>query len=141
MRVPVVRFRVDFTAECSVGIGKIELLEAIARTGSLSEAARKLSMSYRRAWLLMDSLNAGFDTPVTSTSRGGSGGGGAALTDFGRKLITAYRALEAQLSKLAETHLWPIASHAVHGAKRDTNAPRRRTIVRHAGSGRRIARR
>ena len=62
-----VRFRVDFDARCSVGIGKIELLEAIAGTGSLSQAARRLKMSYRRAWLLMADLNASFDQPVVDT--------------------------------------------------------------------------
>jgi molybdate transport system regulatory protein len=133
MRPPVVRFRVDFTAEFSVGIGKIELLESIARTGSLSEAAREMSMSYRRAWLLMDSLNSGFDTPVASTSVGGIGGGGAVLTDFGRQLVMAYRGLEAQLSGLVGTHLRAIAAHAVHDRKRGTSpSPRRRRIVRAA---------
>jgi molybdate transport system regulatory protein len=55
-----VRFRVDFDRHCSVGIGKIELLEGIARSGSLSEAARRMRMSYRRAWLLLADLNTSF---------------------------------------------------------------------------------
>ena len=82
-----VRFRVDFGCECSIGIGKIELLEGIARTGSLSEAARQMRMSHRRAWLLLADLNASFDEPVARASTGGRGGGGAVLTPFGERLI------------------------------------------------------
>lgn len=111
MASPEVRFRVDFSEACSVGAGKIELLEAIARTGSLSQAAREMSMSYRRAWLLVDSLNRDFDAPVARTSVGGSGGGGAVLTDFGRELIAAYRALEGGIRELADRKLRSIAGH------------------------------
>ena len=81
-----VRFRVDFGSRCSVGIGKIELLEAIDRSGSLSQAARLLKMSYRRAWLLMADLNASFDQPVVDTTTGGAHGGGAVLTPLGGRL-------------------------------------------------------
>jgi molybdate transport system regulatory protein len=109
---PQLRLRVDFNDLCSVGAGKIRLLEAIGRTGSLSQAAREIGMSYRRAWLLVDSMNAGFDTPVISATVGGSGGGGASLTAFGRELIGAYRGLEARLSALAAQHLGGIAARA-----------------------------
>lgn len=108
---PGVRFRVDFHERCSVGIGKISLLEAIARTGCLSQAARDLGMSYRRAWLLVDSMNTGFDTAVISATVGGRGGGGAQLTAFGRELVGAYRNLEARVAPLAATHMSEIATH------------------------------
>lgn len=108
---PGIRFRIDFHDRCSVGIGKISLLEAIARAGSLSQAAHDIGMSYRRAWLLVDSLNADFDTPVISASVGGSGGGGAQLTPFGRELIRAYRDLESRLASLTVEHLSAIAGH------------------------------
>jgi molybdate transport system regulatory protein len=97
-----VRFRVDFGSRCSVGIGKIQLLEGIARTGSLSQAARQMRMSYRRAWLLLSDLNLSFDQPVARTSTGGSGGGGAVLTPFGERLIASYRKLESTLQPLAD---------------------------------------
>lgn len=97
-----VRFRVDFGSECSVGVGKIELLEGIARTGSLSEAARQMRMSYRRAWLLLEDLNMSFDQPVANTSVGGRGGGGAVLTPFGVRLVAAYRKLDSSLRPLAD---------------------------------------
>jgi molybdate transport system regulatory protein len=79
MKDLAVRFRVDFGSGCSIGIGKIELLEGISRNGSLSEAARQMRMSYRRAWLLLADLNASFDQPVAQASTGGRGGGGAVL--------------------------------------------------------------
>ena len=98
-----VSFRVDFSPDCAVGPGKIALLEHISSTGSLSEAARKLKMSYRRAWLLLEDLNTSFQQPVAQTSVGGRGGGGASLTQFGSDLVAAYRALEAQIRKRAQT--------------------------------------
>ena len=109
---PEIRFRIDFYDRCSVGVGKIRLLEAIERTGSLSQAARSIPMSYRRAWLLIDSMNAEFDTPVISATVGGSGGGGAKLTAFGRELIGAYRGLETRLAALAAEHMGGIAARA-----------------------------
>jgi molybdate transport system regulatory protein len=98
-----VSFRVDFSPDCAVGPGKIALLEHISSTGSLSEAARKLKMSYRRAWLLLEDLNTSFQQPVAQMSVGGRGGGGASLTQFGSDLVAAYRALEAQIRKRAQT--------------------------------------
>jgi len=97
-----VRFRVDFGGGCSIGIGKIELLEAISRSGSLSKAARQMHMSYRRAWLLLADLNASFDQSVAQASTGGRGGGGVVLTPFGQRLISGYRTMEAGLQPLAE---------------------------------------
>jgi molybdate transport system regulatory protein len=99
-----VRFRVDFGRQCSIGIGKIELLEGIASTGSLSQAARQMRMSYRRAWLLLADLNTGFDEPVARASAGGRGGGGAVLTSFGERLIAGYRKMESSLQPLVERH-------------------------------------
>ena len=79
-----ISFRVDFSPECAVGPGKIALLEHIGSTGSLSEAARRLKMSYRRAWLLLEDLNTSFQQPVARMSVGGRGGGGASLTPIRR---------------------------------------------------------
>jgi molybdate transport system regulatory protein len=100
-----VRFRVDFGPQCSIGIGKIELLEGIARCGSLSQAAREMRMSYRRAWLLLADVNSSFDQPVARLSTGGRGGGGAELTSFGKRVVAGYRRLESALHPLANTCL------------------------------------
>jgi len=139
---PEIRFRVDFDDRCSVGIGKISLLEAIVRTGSLSQAARELGMSYRRAWLLVDSMNADFDTPVISATVGGSGGGGARLTSFGQELVQAYRKLEARLTALTAEHMSTVAAHAAGPHRRSAagGAPVRGRLSRplqHAAPGRR----
>jgi molybdate transport system regulatory protein len=101
-----IRLRIDFDAASSMGPGKVVLLEQIARTGSLSQAARELGMSYRRAWQLLDDLNHSFNEAVATASVGGAGGGGVRLTAFGEALIEAYRdveraALEATRTRFA----------------------------------------
>jgi len=106
-----VRFRVDFGSRCSVGLGKVELLEGIARTGSLSQAAREMRMSYRRAWLLLEDMNITFDHPVAHASVGGRGGGGVVLSPFGTRLVAGYRQLESSLQPLANTYLEDFSRH------------------------------
>ena len=88
------RLRVLLGASIAIGPGKAELLDAIGRTGSISAAAREMGMSYRRAWLLVEAINAAFVEPLVSTATGGSGGGGAQLTDFGRSVLDRYRRME-----------------------------------------------
>ncbi len=122
-----VRFRVDFGEDCAIGPGKIALLEAIGRTGSLSAAARLLKMSYRRGWLLLDSLNTSFRRPVAELSKGGRGGGGANLTPFGRSLVEAYRRLEADLVRRARIALSAVAREAIGDA---STAVHRRPLPR-----------
>src|SRR5579862_6008219 len=97
--------RVDFGSERALGPGKIRLLEAIGKSGSISRAGRALGMSYRRAWLLIDDMNSAFRAPVVATQPGGARGGGAALTPFGRELIEKYRAIEAKATAAAKPHL------------------------------------
>ncbi len=105
MKDPAIRFRIDFAENNNLGPGKIALLEAVQATGSISDAARTLKMSYRRAWLLISSLNAAFDEPATVAVTGGKGGGGARVTAFGAGLITLYRSLETEIAQLAAHRL------------------------------------
>ena len=79
-----------------VGPSKARLLASIRDTGSISAAARGMGMSYKRAWQLLASLNAAFEPEVATTTLGGSGGGGARLTDFGHELLERYRRMEEQ---------------------------------------------
>jgi molybdate transport system regulatory protein len=97
--------RIDFGSDRALGPGKVRLLEAIHKTGSISQAGRSLGMSYRRAWLLVDDLNRCFRQPVVTTQPGGARGGGAALTRFGRELIKKYRSIESQAAAAAEKQL------------------------------------
>lgn len=95
-----------------MGPGKIALLEQIGRDGSLSQAARELGMSYRRAWQLLDSLNHSFREPVAVTAKGGRRGGGARLTAFGRRLIRTYRDFDADVQARAARHFRAIVRQA-----------------------------
>jgi molybdate transport system regulatory protein len=97
--------RIDFGADRALGPGKIRLLEAIGKTGSISRAGRALGMSYRRAWLLVDDMNRSFRAPVVATQPGGARGGGAALTPSGLELIENYRAIESRATAAAKRHL------------------------------------
>ena len=88
--------------EPAIGPGKAELLEAIDRAGSISGAGRALGMSYRRAWLLVDSMNRCWVEKLVETTAGGAANRGAALTDCGRAVLTAYRGLERRLVETAQ---------------------------------------
>jgi molybdate transport system regulatory protein len=96
-----------------IGPGKAELLKSIQSTGSISAAARAMGMDYKRAWLLVDSLNRAFDTPVVERVTGGATGGGAVLTRFGAGLLARYQKLDAAASRLAAADLKAIEKHAL----------------------------
>jgi molybdate transport system regulatory protein len=97
--------RVDLDPLGAVGPGKIRLLEAVAATGSISAAGRSMNMSYRRAWLLIDELNHLFKHPVVRTRLGGTTGGGAELTAFGKRLVRHYRDMESEAQSAVRGHL------------------------------------
>jgi molybdate transport system regulatory protein len=97
--------RLDFEAGRRLGAGKVALLESIDRTGSISAAGRAQGMSYRRAWLLVDDLNQLFASPLVAAHHGGLNGGGAALTDEGRRIVALYRAAEAKMRLTAGTEI------------------------------------
>jgi molybdate transport system regulatory protein len=87
--------------EIALGPGKVDLLEAVARTGSISAAGREMGLSYRRAWLLVDTMNRCFAEPLVATAHGGAGGGGARITPAGEDVLHRYRALQATVDAAA----------------------------------------
>jgi molybdate transport system regulatory protein len=101
------RLRLTLTLDSGarIGPGKAELLESVRVSGSISAAARALRMDYKRAWLLLDSINRAFVTPAVERVTGGTGGGGAVLTPFGESLLTRYRKLEAAAQRIAAADL------------------------------------
>ena len=125
--------RVDLDEDRAVGPGKIRLLEAIRDTGSITQAGIVLGMSYRRAWLLVDDMNNCFREPVIAAQAGGSHGGGAALTPFGRRLIDQYRAIEAEAHSATASRLLELEAackEARQTAIKSHFALRRRSIAR-----------
>ena len=107
--------RIDLDGGCRIGPGKVRLLELIEATGSISAAGRAMAMSYRRAWLLVESLNTSFREPVVAAQSGGRHGGGAQLTTFGRDLVACYRAIEREAAAAADRHLALIEAAQVSG--------------------------
>ena len=95
----VLRLRLVFGDDAMLGPGKADLLRLIGETGSISAAGRRMGMSYRRAWSLVAELNGAFREPLVESARGGSGGGGAVLTDAGRSVLDLYRRLESRLEE------------------------------------------
>lgn len=90
------RLRVEIEGGIAFGPGRADLLEQIAETGSIVEAAHHLEMSYMRAWTLIRDTNAAFRDPLVVAERGGRRGGGAMLTENGRRVLELYRTLERE---------------------------------------------
>ena len=93
-RTTRVSLRLDFGDTVRLGPGKVRLLELVDQRGSISAAARAMGMSYRHAWLLVDSLNQAFTEPVVATRPGGKADRRAELTRFGREVIGRFNAME-----------------------------------------------
>jgi molybdate transport system regulatory protein len=107
---PRLRIRIVFGEDEMIGPGKADLLEGVARHGSIAAAGREMGMSYRRAWELIGRLNTMFRAPLVESQRGGPGGGGAVLTVLGREVLAHYRAVEADAAAGGAAHL-----AALHG--------------------------
>lgn len=95
--------KVDFGNNLRLGAGKVRLLEMVAETGSISAAARSMDMSYRRAWLLVEEMNQIFKVPVVETVAGGSGGGGAKITEHGTRVIAVFQELQVEADALVQS--------------------------------------
>lgn len=88
------RLRIVLEPDIAIGPGKADLLEGIEATGSITAAGRRMGMSYRRAWLLVATMNRCFRAPLVETAKGGRGGGGARLSALGREVLGRYRRME-----------------------------------------------
>ncbi len=93
------RLRVVVEPDVAIGPGKADILEGIKETGSIAAAGRRMGMSYKRAWLLVETMNRCFKTPLVETSRGGRTRGGAVLTPTGALVLDSYRRMESLTEK------------------------------------------
>ena len=104
------RLRLLFGDRLVFGPGKGELLARIEETGSIAAAGRAMGMSYKRAWALVEEMNAAFRTPLVISARGGAGGGGAQLTAEGQEVLSAYRAMLKAVDTAAAPQIARMAS-------------------------------
>jgi molybdate transport system regulatory protein len=94
--------RILLSAPVNLGPGKVRLLQAIGETGSISGAARQLKISYRRAWLMVDTLNKAFPESLVTTSAGGVKGGGAQLSLLGQTVLERYQDLQMKAERMLD---------------------------------------
>jgi molybdate transport system regulatory protein len=99
------RVRLALDKYTAFGPGKADLLEGISQSGSIAAAGRKLGMSYKRAWTLVETLNGSFEEPLVISSRGGQSGGGAHLTATGERILALYRSIETKTKDAAAEEL------------------------------------
>ena len=104
-RATTIRIRIARGEHIAMGQGKADLLEAVHRTGSISAAARKLGMSYRKAWMLLDEMNQCFREPVVRAAKGGAGGGGAQVTELGLAALARFREIQAKAARAIEAEV------------------------------------
>lgn len=114
-----ITIRIDFDKSRQIGPGKIRLLELIGEHGSISAASRQMGMSYRRAWGLIENLNAIFAAPLIIAHTGGTGGGSAELTETGREVIRCYREIEDAAAAVRAAELKRLDSFLVPGTALD----------------------
>jgi molybdate transport system regulatory protein len=94
---PQLRLRILLGRNIAVGPGKADLLEAILKTSSIAAASRQMGMSYKRAWLLIDTMNRCFAKPIVAAKKGGNRGGGARLTALGEEVLVRYRRMQSAM--------------------------------------------
>jgi molybdate transport system regulatory protein len=105
----VLKLRLATAAGEWIGPGKADLLQHIAETGSIAAAGRRMGMSYKRAWGLVETLNAMFAGPLVVASRGGAGHGGAELTEDGVEILRLYRMMQSKADAALEEEIGSIA--------------------------------
>lgn len=111
------RLRVVVEPDIAIGPGKADILEGIKETGSIAAAGRRMGMSYKRAWLLVDTMNHCFRTPLVETSRGGRARGGATLTPAGELVLACYRRMESCTQRAIATDMVTLRGYVRRIAK------------------------
>jgi len=109
---PALTLRILLSPNTAMGLGKANLLQYIEESGSIAAASRQMGMSYKRAWYLIDTMNAYFREPVVTATKGGKSGGGAHLTPTGRAVLDAYRRVEAEVARVTAPELEALAALA-----------------------------
>ena len=104
------QLRIFFGDDAMLGPGKAELLELIRDTGSISAAGREMKMSYKRAWMLVEEMNAAFRDPLVESTRGGPGGGGARVTEAGLTMLRLYRSIEETAARAGAAEILTLKS-------------------------------
>lgn len=107
------RLRVLHHSLIALGPGKADLLQAIISTGSISQAAKQMNMSYRRAWQLVTTMNQCFVSSLVETQTGGSHGGGALVTPLGQAVLALYRQMEQTALAATQPFYQQISQHLV----------------------------
>lgn len=126
-RTEGLRFRIVLKPGVAIGPGKADLLQAIDEASSLTAAAKRSGMSYKRCWLLVQEMNSAFVEPLVETEKGGSGGGGGtSLTALGRRVLERYREMEADATEAIAAGIADLRRHL----KQDEVAPARRKVRR-----------
>lgn len=113
------RIRIVFGDDAMLGPGKADLLERIRETGSISAAGRAMGMSYKRAWMLVETMNAAFREPLVDASRGGAAGGGARLTEAGQAVLAHYRKLEEIMAEAGAARIGALRAMVREAADRN----------------------
>ena len=107
------KLSIIFESGARIGPGKAMLLKSIRDTGSITAAARAMAMSYKRAWLLVESMNQAFAKPVVTAAPGGPKGGGAILTPFGAELLKRFHRMQTKASRAVAADLNALAANAL----------------------------
>jgi molybdate transport system regulatory protein len=115
---PFIKLRVILGPDTLVGPGKADLLQGIDETGSIAAAGRRMGMSYKRAWYLIDTMNAYFSEPVAVSTKGGPKGGGASLTPTGREVLQLFRRMQNKAERAVIHELRKLAALRSSGSKR-----------------------
>ena len=118
-RTPGARLRIVLEPDIAIGPGKADILEGIRETGSIAAAGRRMGMSYKRAWLLVETMNRCFRDALVETSRGGRARGGARLTPTGEQVLASYRRMEAQTARAVSAEMEALRTLLRDGAPAD----------------------